>query len=203
MSLSNLQEVMENDPIPPSYSMLTPNTIASTSPHQRPFYSISPPDSCPVPASPYRSSSLSPLPCSNPVFPSPSPNRRNGSQPLPFASKLSPRPSPRPSPRSAPLRTPTPSTPSMQPTLPPKPPTQCIQGHVFELATDYAGSRVLQQLVDAASPATLRDLLREVQLQLGQLMAHPVGSLFFQRLLERGDDALRDSIVGAGCDADT
>ena len=95
------------------------------------------------------------------------------------------------------------STPSVQPTLPPKPPAQSVQGRVFELATDYAGSRVLQQLVDVASPATLRSLLREVQLQLGQLMAHPVGSLFFQRLLERGDDALRDSIVGAGRGADT
>ena len=91
----------------------------------------------------------------------------------------------------------------MQPTLPPKPSVQSVQGRVFELATDYAGSRVLQQLVDAASPATLRSLLREVQLQLGQLMGHPVGSLFFQRLLERGDDALRDSIVGAGRGADT
>lgn len=195
MSLSNLQEVMENDPMPPSYSMLTPNTIASTSPHQHPFYSISPPDSCPVSASPYRSSNLSPLPCPNPAFPSPSPNRRNGSQPLPFASKLSPSPTP--------LRTATPSTPSMQPTLLPKPSVQSVQGRVFELATDCAGSRVLQQLVDAASPSTLRSLLREVQLQLGQLMAHPVGSLFFQRLLERGDDALRDSIVGAGRGADT
>ncbi|KAK8833580.1 hypothetical protein WA577_001514 [Blastocystis sp. JDR] len=83
----------------------------------------------------------------------------------------------------------------MQPTLPPTQSVQSMQGRVFELATDCAGSRVLQQLVDAASPSTLRSLLREVQLQLGQLLAHPVGSLFFQRLLERGDDALRDSIL--------
>ena len=78
--------------------------------------------------------------------------------------------------------------------------------------------RTIDKGLDAVSPSILPwieayfngtefpeagEELREVQLQLGQLMAHPVGSLFFQRLLERGDDALRDSIVGAGRGADT
>ena len=57
----------------------------------------------------------------------------------------------------------------MQPTLPPTQSVQSMQGRVFELATDYAGSRVIQQLVDAASPSTLRSLLREVQLQVKAL----------------------------------
>ena len=180
MSLSNLQDVMDNDSMSSSYSVLTPSTIASTSPHQRCYYSSFSPDGCSLSVPPYRSNILSSL--SNPVF-SPSPNRQSGSQSLPYSSKLA-----------------TTLDSKLATTLDSKltrsqRSLQSIHGHVFELATDYAGCRMLQQIVDSAPPPVLYSLLDEVLLQLEQLMTHPYGSFFFQRLLERGDDALRDSIV--------
>ena len=57
---------------------------------------------------------------------------------------------------------------------------------------------MLQQLLDDASLPSVRRVFKEVKPHLVELMMDPCGNYIFQKLAERGDDALRNNIVLVG-----
>lgn len=204
LSLPNLQEVMDADALSPSYSISTPNTIASLSPFQQPYSSLS---SLHSPYHPSCDNLGSINSYSNSII---SNQSHSPSHPYPSQSPshLYPNPSPHPqSDRSSSHLNPNSSSNKSTPrslnsthrSRSQKPPTlRSFQGRLFEASRDYASCRVLQQLLDDASLPSVRRAFKEVKPHLVELMMDPCGNYIFQKLAERGDDALRNNIVPVG-----
>ena len=205
LSLPNLQEVMDADALSPSYSISTPTTIASLSPFQQPYSSLS---SLHSPYHPSCDNLDSINSYSNSTLPnqSHSPSHPYPSQ-SPSHSYLNQSPS-HPYPNRSPSHlnqnsSSNKSTPrslnSTHCSRSQKPPTlRSFQGRLVDASRDNATCRVLQQLLDDASLPSVRRVFKELKPHLVDLMMDPCGNYIFQKLVERGDDALRNNIVSAG-----